>query len=264
MGYLKEKYTKEYFLGSVDKKTNKIYGVAGFESFKQRHIDKRYQHFLSNLNLKGKVILDMGCGRGEVVNCCVKKGAKKVIGIDFSKDAIKIASEFNRNNSNVELIEMEAKDLNFKDVFDVVFMLDVIEHIPNEEMQIIYYKTYSALKKEGILILNTPIQKSISDKDASDFTPATMGMHCNKQTKGTLTNDLAKYKFRKYSVNVWVRSDNFLPSVFLYAKILNFKIFLQNFKNFLMWEIGLALWYERISHPKRTLNKVFKRLFSNI
>jgi 2-polyprenyl-3-methyl-5-hydroxy-6-metoxy-1,4-benzoquinol methylase len=66
----------------------------------------------------------------EVVNYCAKAGA----------------SEFNKDNHNVELLEMEAKDMEFRDLFDVIFAVDVIEHIPDEEMQLVYSKVYSALK----------------------------------------------------------------------------------------------------------------------
>lgn len=248
MGHLKDKYTKEYFLGSIDEKTNKSYGVAGYKSFRQGYIDKRYERFLKNLNLRGKVILDAGCGRGEAINYCAKKGAKKIIGIDFSKDAIQIASELNRSNSNVKIIELEIKNLNFKNVFDIVFMLDVIEHIPDKEMQLIYPRVYSALKRGGILILHTPIFKSVEEKDSSDLVPSTSGMHCNKQTKEKLNNDLAKYKFRKYCLNVWGRSfDRFSLLVFLYAINLSFWPFLKR-------------WFSRISHPQRTLFGALKRI----
>jgi len=225
MGYLKEKYTKEYFLGSIDKTTNRIYGAGGFESLKGGRLNKRYKWFLNHLHPKEKVVLDIGCGRGEVVNWCAKKGAKKVIGIDFSRDAIQIATELNKNNSNVELFEMEAKNINFEIMFDIVFMFDVIEHIPDKEMQGVYHKIYSVLKNNGMLILSTPIYNSAEEKDSSDFIEATKGMHCNKQTKEKLVSDLVKHKFRQYSINVWGRSDGFSISAFLYANILKFKEF---------------------------------------
>lgn len=250
MGHLKEKYTRQYFLGSVDKKTNKIYGAGGFESFKCGYIDKRYTKFLRTLNLKGKAVLDIGCGRGEVVNYCAKRGAKRVFGIDFSKDAIKIASEHNQNNCNVELIEMEAKDIKFENVFDIVFAFDVIEHIPDEEMQLIYSKIHTALRKNGILILHTPTFESSEDKDNSDFIPVISGMHCNKQTEGKLNSDLVKHKFRKYSLNVWSKSEKFSLSIFLYANAVK------------LWDFLLRLRLrDRISHPKRTFSNLCKRLF---
>ena len=248
MGRLKKKYTKKYFLGSIDKKTNKVYGVAGFESFKNGHINERYERLLSNLHLKGKVVLDIGCGRGEVVNYCAKKGAKIIIGIDFSEYAIKIASKLNRDNSNVKLIKLEAKDIKFRDKFDIIFMLDVIEHIPDKEMQLIYSKIYSALKNKGILILNTPFFKSLEYKDHSDFIPAVCGMHCNKQTEEKLNADLINHKFKKYSIDVWGKSDKFSLRIFLYANA-------QNSRKFVL------KWFSRIIHPKRTFSKLCMRLF---
>jgi 2-polyprenyl-3-methyl-5-hydroxy-6-metoxy-1,4-benzoquinol methylase len=226
MGHVKEKYTREYFLGAVDQETGSEYGVAGFEAFKRGHLEERYRRFLLFLNLKGKIVLDVGCGRGEVVNYCAGKGAKRVVGIDFSPDAIAIARDHNKNNSNVELLEMEAKDIKFDDVFDIVFMLDVVEHIPDEEMQLIYPKIYLALKKTGILVVNTPMFSSRKDKDQSDFIPAVRGMHCNKQTKEKLNNDLIRSKFRKYSLNVWSKSDQFCLSSFVYARVTQLRDFL--------------------------------------
>ena len=169
MGYVKEKYTKDYFLGSTDKETNEAYGAAGAESFKSGRVDKRYTRYLTFLNLKDKEVLDIGCGRGDVVHYCAKAGSKMVLGIDFSNDAINIAADFNAGYPNVELIQMEATDIDFHEVVDVVFLLDVIEHIPDEEMQVVYRKIYSALKNNGLLILNTPFYKSSADKDCSDL-----------------------------------------------------------------------------------------------
>lgn len=248
MGHMKEKYTKDYFLGSVDTEVNRIFGVDGFDSFNQGQIDAKYMLFLKNLDLRDKVVLDIGFGRGEVVNYCAKAGAKRVIGIDFSEDAIKIASEFNKDNPNVELLKIEAKDMEFRNLFNIIFAIDVIEHIPDAEMQLVYGKIHSALKNEGLLILNTPFFKSTKSKDCSDLVPATHGMHCNKQTKKKLNDDLIKYKFHRYSIYVWSKSDRFSWPVSLYAMILNIKCF-------------LSIWLGRIAHPKRTLIRLYNRLY---
>lgn len=248
MGHLKEKYNRGYFLGSLDKEANKVYGINGFDTFNRGQIDASYKLFLKNLDLGNKTILDIGCGRGEVVNYCAQADAKRVIGIDFSRDAIKIATEFNKSNHNVELLEMEAKDIEFRDLFDMIFALDVIEHIPDEEMQSVYSKIHLALKNNGLLILNTPFFKSFKSKDSSDFIPATQGMHCNKQTKKKLNDDLIKHKFQRYSTFVWSKSLRFSWAVFIYAQTVNIKRF-------------LLIWFGRISHPKRTFIKLYNRLF---
>lgn len=248
MGYVKEKYTKDYFLGSTDKETNEAYGAAGAESFKSGGIDRRYTRYLTFLNLKDNAVLDIGCGRGDVVHYCAKAGSKMVFGIDFSKDAINIAADFNAGYPNVKLIQMEATDIDFHEVFDIVFLLDVIEHIPDKEMQVVYRKIYSALKNNGLLILNTPFYKSSADKDSSDLVPATSGMHCNKQTKQNLNKDLIKNGFRKYSSDVWSKSDRFSLSVFLYAMSI--------FPQTLLWMLS-----DKIRHPIRTFRNLCKKVF---
>ena len=225
MGYLKEKYVREYFLGSIDKETGKAYGVDGFKSFKRGLIDDRYAKFLRNINLKNKVILDIGCGRGEVISYCAKNGCKKAVGIDFSREGLDIAREVNRDAPGVELIEMEAKDMEFKDEFDVVFLLDVIEHIPDEEMRLVYPKVYAALKDSGMVVLNTPIFNSSDDIDETNYMSPVKGMHCNKQTIEKLRADLKKNKFRQYALYVWGKSQNISLPIFLYVFKQNLDVF---------------------------------------
>ena len=207
MGHLKEKYTREYFLGAVDEATGLAYGADGRSGSGQLH--PRYNRLLPRRHLKGKIILDVGCGRGEVVDYCARNGAREVIGIDFSEAATQLASELNKDNLNVKLKTMEAISLDFENTFDIIFALDVIEHIPDGEMQIVYARMHSALKEKGFTVLHTPIFKSMNDKDESDSIPAVSGMHCNKQTLEKLNRDLLNHRFRRYSFNVWGKSVSF-------------------------------------------------------
>lgn len=39
-------------------------------------------------NLKGKSILDLGCGTGHFSSYCIENGASKVIGVDISRNMI--------------------------------------------------------------------------------------------------------------------------------------------------------------------------------
>ncbi len=249
MGHLKEKYIKEYFLGSIDKETGKAYGVDGFKSFKSSLIDRRYTKFLNNINLKDRAILDIGCGRGEVVSYCLKNGCKRAVGIDFSKDGLDIARGFNRDNPGVELIEMEARDMEFKDEFDVVFLFDVIEHIPDEEMQVIYPKVYAALKDDGMVVLNTPIFNSPDDIDETNYMPPVEGMHCNKQTKEKLRADLGKNGFRRYAFYAWGKSQKISLPILLY-------VFKQNLDVF---KLMVFYW---MSLPGKAFSKMAKKLLN--
>ncbi len=50
-----------------------------------------YKKILEGINFKDKTILDVGCGRGDVLRYCLQNSADKVIGIDFSSAAILIS-----------------------------------------------------------------------------------------------------------------------------------------------------------------------------
>ena len=44
-------------------------------------------------NLKGKSVLDLGCGFGEHCKGFIKKGAAKVVGVDISEKMLEVARE---------------------------------------------------------------------------------------------------------------------------------------------------------------------------
>src|SRR5574344_44882 len=46
--------------------------------------------------LKGKTIIDLGCGYGDMSRFYVDNGAKSVLGIDLSQNMIKLANEKNK------------------------------------------------------------------------------------------------------------------------------------------------------------------------
>ena len=100
----------------------------------------------------GKEVLDLGCGTGNLAFMVSQAGAQKVTGIDYSKEAIKIANEkFNVNN-------LEFKNCDYKVVkekFDVILLQGVLEHFdsPFKELK---YIIDDNLKKDGIIITSSP------------------------------------------------------------------------------------------------------------
>lgn len=73
----------------------------------------------------GERILDIGCGRGEIIQKCTKQGALTV-GMDYSQDAVQIA----KNNGNPRIVRATATQLPFmKETFDKILLMEVIEHL---------------------------------------------------------------------------------------------------------------------------------------
>ncbi len=106
---------------------------------------------LREISWKGKTVLDAGCGTGELASLIAKKGAKKVVGVDYSDDAIAVAQK-SWVAPNLEFLK---KDINgIKEKFDVVVSLGTLEHL--DEPLNALKKLKSFLNPKGSLIITCP------------------------------------------------------------------------------------------------------------
>ena len=119
-------YTTEYFLTEN----------AGYQEYTQSYgiiVNERYKKALELADIRtGMKILDMGCGRGEVVINCAKKGAN-AIGIDYSANAIPLAEKALEKHpeeikKNVQFMHMDSKTVAFAaETFDPRLIWDNAE-----------------------------------------------------------------------------------------------------------------------------------------
>lgn len=108
----------------------------------------------------GDVALDVGCGRGEIVFQTANLGARSV-GVDFSRTAVALAEHVRRQHaaqlrSRTRFLCCNAEKLPFgRDTFDVIFMLDVVEHLASQELQNVLHEIKRVMKKSGKLIIHS-------------------------------------------------------------------------------------------------------------
>ena len=108
----------------------------------------------------GMHVLDIGCGRGEVVLYCANLGCRTT-GIDFSQPVLDIAEQAKKNlpadkASNVRFIRGDVNTFGFPaGSFDRVFMLDLVEHLHDSQLTKIYGTVRYLLKDDGLLIIHT-------------------------------------------------------------------------------------------------------------
>lgn len=127
-----------------------IYGELAFE--------KRIKLAMDFLSDQGReIVLDLGCGDGTVTQRVARK-AKRVIGIDVSRECIKYARKYN-NGPNVEYLNIPIENYDFPLEFDLILLYEVIEHLYNPKL--ILKKCNESLKDIGILILSTPNQQCL-------------------------------------------------------------------------------------------------------
>jgi 2-polyprenyl-3-methyl-5-hydroxy-6-metoxy-1,4-benzoquinol methylase len=103
-------------------------------------------------------ILDFGCGSG-ILSFILAKDGHRVIGIDIEDIPIKnILNEIIFPN-NFIFIKEEILNLSYIGKFDIIYALDVLEHIENTNLYIL--KLLSFLKPNGKLIISGPTENLI-------------------------------------------------------------------------------------------------------
>ena len=98
-------------------------------------------------------ILDIGCGGGLLCEPLSKLGAK-VVGIDASEKNIKIAkTHAKRSNLKINYYCASPENFNFKEKFDVVLNMEIVEHVEN--VGLFLKESTKFLKKDGIMFIAT-------------------------------------------------------------------------------------------------------------
>lgn len=145
-------YNKDYYLR-----------VCGGEEEAQRPVsDGLTRRLLDALNmskLEGtEDVLDVGCGRGEIVSEAARLGCR-ALGIDYSSDAISLSKQRIEGKLWAKrcrfLIGDIAQHKLEKEKFDVIFALDVFEHLHPSELQSLLSLIAQHLKPDGRLIFHT-------------------------------------------------------------------------------------------------------------
>ena len=109
--------------------------------------------------LKGKKVLDMGCGDG-VLSYLIAQTGGSVSGIDLCKFAVEYAKKkATRRQAHIDFSIQDVCGTSFPDgVFDAVVSNEVIEHLIKPERMLSEIKR--VLRPGGVAVLSTPIRVS--------------------------------------------------------------------------------------------------------
>ena len=100
-----------------------------------------------------KTVLDAACGSGYGSAILSESGATKVVGIDYSSEAIEYC-EKNYKNENLEFKKENCEKINLDTRFDVAVSFETIEHLKNQDDFLTEIKR--TLKHDGLFIVSTP------------------------------------------------------------------------------------------------------------
>lgn len=203
-------------------------------------------------NLKGKVVLEAGCGAGRFTEVLLKHGAT-VVSSDLSS-AVEVNQENFPQNDNHMVIQADINDMPFEDgVFDVVVCLGVIQHTPSSEETI--KNLYRLVKNGGSLVIDhytfskdrlfrlAPLYRiGLRKKTASETIPITQRM-VNKY--------LPLYKKYRHNKIITMLLNRITPVVTYYRSLPQLNDQHQEEWAFLDTHDSLTDWYKNYRNKKQ-------------
>ncbi len=146
-----KKEIKEKLLSIVQNNYEEI--AEDFSQYRSRPMWPEITHLAQKV-LNNSSVLDLGCGNGRLLGVWKSKKIN-YLGIDSSKNLIKIAQEkYPQNDFLIKnLFEIENWKINKK--FDYIFLIAVLQHIPSQEERIRMLKSLkNFLKPDGQIIMS--------------------------------------------------------------------------------------------------------------
>jgi SAM-dependent methyltransferase len=108
------------------------FSVEKYDSWRNDSLKSQYEEFFDWSLIRGKRVLDFGCGTGPLSRLCAENGAANVIGIDLSSKSVARARQVHDGAApNLKFVLEQATDrISLPDnSVDVILCFDVMEHI---------------------------------------------------------------------------------------------------------------------------------------
>jgi len=210
-----DRYDEAYFLSACE-------GYEEFTSSEGRELSRRLEKAFTAAEVTaGMRVLDVGCGRGEILRQCLRLGAQ-AYGVDYSSVAAEMASGVLKDDAAARVGLADAKVLPFRsDTFDRVLMFDLVEHLHPWELAQALAEVRRILRHDGRLIVHTapnawydryayPVVRGVRTlmgegerypEDPRAITPVNLDVHVNEQSALSLWRVLAQADFR---ARVWL------------------------------------------------------------
>lgn len=220
--------------------------IGGFSQSKDLFWGYEYFSYLTYVanklsTLPSNTVADVGCGDGRFVLELQRRfPQKRVVGIDYSERAIRFARAFNPDNEFIVSDLLSDESLQAAHSFDVVTLIEVLEHIPPEDARRFIERTAELLKPGGLIIITVPSDNvKLNPKHYQHFNPQLI----HQVLDGALTIETIEYVNKKS------------PLTTLIQRLLGNKLFLLRYQPLVN---TLYRWY--IQHLFQATEKDGKRL----
>jgi len=138
----------------------------------QAEAEEILRAYAPELRLAGQMILDGGCGFGGKTLYCARHGAAYVVGLDNDPEHVRYATKFThaKKVSNLVFLVGTLRSLPFPgELFDVVLLNGVVEHIRRPDLRPAMEECKRVLRPGGILCTLFPPWTSPSAAHVYDY-----------------------------------------------------------------------------------------------
>ena len=196
--------------------------------------DGMYDAFLDRAGFTaGQVLVDLGCGRGELLAAAVARGAARAVGVEYAESAVRLAEQTldaQKAGERAEVVFGDVRAVPLPDgSADLVTLLDVVEHLAPAELDAALAEAHRLLRPGGRVLVHTMPNRAVYEVTYRALRALwRLGgrrwprdprnewerlMHVNEQTVGSLRRAMRRSGLRDVQVEVgaWVYTD-FVPS----------------------------------------------------
>ncbi len=210
-----DRYDEDYFLSVCE-------GYEEYLASEGRELSRRLREAFAVAGIEpGMRVLDVGCGRGEVLRHCARAGAA-AYGIDYARAAVLLSRQAVAAGEAAGVYQADARRLPFPDAtFDRVLLFDIVEHLYPWELDQAIREARRVLRPDGRLVVHTapnvwydryayPIVRLVRilmgqgdryPRDPRALIPANLEVHVNEQSAFSLWRLLRRHGFR---ARVWL------------------------------------------------------------
>ncbi len=135
-----------WYISTIDKNAEVVFMNFGYSSMeeklaiddndeKNRYSIQLYHHIATGVEIKGKSVLEVGCGRGGGLSYIARYlKPSSIVGVDLNPKAIKFCKEHYKSDI-IRFIQGNAQELPFEnDSFDVVLNVESSHRYPNIDL----------------------------------------------------------------------------------------------------------------------------------